>query len=157
MSDYSAKDRFYMQIALDIAQKGADVKEVPVGAVIVNIKNDTIVAATHNLTIQKCNRNAHAEMIAISKASDSINMGFLDHHAIYVTLEPCAMCAKALSLSRVRSIYYAADDAKGGAIKNGVRIFDDASTNHKPLIYSGLFAEESSILLKNFFNTLRKK
>ncbi|WPX98183.1 nucleoside deaminase [Candidatus Fokinia crypta] len=157
MNDYNSKHYFYMHVALDIARKGANLGEIPVGAVIVNVKSDTIVATAHNLTIQKCNRIAHAEMIVISEASDSVNMGFLDHHVIYVTLEPCAMCAKALSLSRIKSIYYAADDVKGGAINNGVRIFDNSTTNHKPLVYSGLFAEESSILLKNFFNVLRKK
>ena len=143
----------FMKIALDEAKKAFAVDEVPVGAVIV--ENDEIIATAHNQNLTICDPTAHAEIVALRMASLAKNSARLDGCDIYVTLEPCSMCAAALSLARIRRIYYAVSDAKFGSIENGARIFNSSSCHHKPEVYSGFYEEDSRDLLKKFFKNKR--
>ncbi|XGA09071.1 MAG: nucleoside deaminase [Wolbachia endosymbiont of Xenopsylla cheopis] len=138
-----------MKMALKQAQKTKD--EVPVGAVIV--KNEKAVSSAHNKTIALSNPIAHAEILAINEATSSI--GKLFDCDMYVTLEPCPMCAQAISFSRIRRLYFGAYNKKGGGIENGARIFKFC--NYVPEIYGGILESKSSLLLKHFFIRLRKK
>ena len=139
--------------AIKMAMIAADKGEVPVGAVI--IKNNIIIARSHNLkeTLKDC--TAHAELLAIKAAQEYIGDWRLNDCILYSTLEPCPMCAHAISLFRINNLYYGADDPKGGGIKYGSKVYDHDTCHHKPNIYSGIYKEESSLLLKGFFKKLR--
>lgn len=145
----------YMQRAIELAKIGAQQGEVPVGAVIVNARNGEVIAETHNQCEALQNSTMHAEMVAIKNACSKLGSKFLNACHIYVTLEPCLMCATALSYARVARIYYGAADQKFGAIESGSRIFCSQSALYKPDVYSGILEEESRILLKEFFTNLR--
>ncbi len=138
-----------MEVALQEAKIAFDKDEVPVGAVIV--EGGKIIAVAHNQNRELCDPSAHAEILAIRIAGQVKNSSRLDGCDLYVTLEPCAMCASAASLARIRRIYYAASDVKSGAVENGVKVFSSSSCHHKPEIYSGFCEEESKILLRQFF------
>jgi tRNA(Arg) A34 adenosine deaminase TadA len=127
--------------------------EVPVGAVIV--ENGKIIAAAYNKNLILKDPTAHAEILALREAAILKDCHRLDDCDLYVTLEPCAMCAFAISLARIRRIYYAVSDIKFGAIENGVQIFSNSSCYHKPEFYSGIFAEESKNLMQGFFRSKR--
>ncbi len=142
-----------MQLALKEAKLAAQKGEVPVGAVIV--KNGEIIAKTHNKMIEQNDALAHAEILAIKLAQKKLNNSRLTDCDLYVTLEPCTMCAGAISLARLRRLYYGAPDIKGGAIDNGVRFFNSATCHHRPEIISGLNEEQSIKILKEFFASLR--
>jgi len=142
-----------MDRALELAAEAAAAGEAPVGAVIV--ANGQILAAERNRMRALNDPTAHAEMLAIRAALAMRGTGRLDGCDLYVTLEPCAMCAGALAHVRIRRITYGAGDAKAGAVEHGVRLFDSPKTHHHPEIISGIGERQSSELLKTFFSARR--
>jgi len=142
-----------MQRALEQAQLAAQRGEVPVGAVIV--KNNQIIASTHNLTETTCDPTAHAEVLAIRSACEILKTPRLIDCDMYVTLEPCPMCATAISFARIRRLYFGAYDPKGGGVENGPRIFNHPTCHHTPEIIGGVQERECGELLKDFFKTRR--
>jgi len=144
-----------MMAALAQARAAFEADEVPVGAVITHHPSGAIIAAAHNQTEQRQDCTAHAEMLAIAAAQKHLGQKSLGDCDIWVTLEPCAMCAGALAHARIRRIYYGAADEKGGAVDNGPHIFSQPTTHHKPEIYGGLSQSESAALLKRFFESKR--
>ena len=143
----------FMAQALDEARKAAERGEVPVGAVVV--RDNNVIARAGNRTLELKDPTAHAEILAIRMACEATGNDRLTGCDLYVTLEPCTMCAGALSFARIRRLYYGADDGKGGAVENGVRFFGDPACHHAPDVYSGMAARESSDLLKAFFRLKR--
>ena len=146
-----------MDYALQEAQKAFENNEIPVGCVIVNRHNGNIISRGYNMMQTHKNANLHAEIIAINIACKTLQTKELSDYDIYVTLEPCTMCACAISNARLGRLYYGAADIKQGAVENGVRFYNSPSCFHKPEIYHGINAEESEKLIKNFFSNLRKK
>ena len=144
-----------MNEALTQAQVAFEADEVPVGAVITHHPSGAVIAATHNQTEQNQDCTAHAEMLAIAAAQKHLGQKSLADCDIWVTLEPCAMCAGALAHARIKRIYYGAADEKGGAVDNGPHIFNQPTTHHKPEIYGGISQSESAKLLKRFFKSKR--
>ena len=141
----------YMKLAIAEAVKAKNKNEVPVGAVVVN-SNGQVIAKAHNLVETKNNPLCHAEKLVIEKALKVTGKKFLVGCDIWVTLEPCIMCASIINQARISRLYYSAEDKKGGAIENGPMIF---SNNNKIEIYSGFYAKKSEKILKNFFQKLR--
>ena len=148
----------FMLLAIEEAKKACKNGEVPVGAVIVYKNN--VISRSGNLMFKYSNPLLHAEMIVLNKASEVLSeKGLSIRHEkldMYVTLEPCAMCAQAISLCRIENLYYGADDPKGGGIKYGSKVFEQSTCHHKPNIHSGIKKEKSKIILKDFFKKLRK-
>ncbi len=140
----------FMELALKQAEKAAQLGEVPVGAVVVN-PNGEVIASAHNLIETQRDSTAHAEFLVLREAMEKLNQKFLNGHDLWVTLEPCAMCAGAISQARIRRLYFASEDRKGGAVEHGSRVFSQATCHHKPEIYGGIMASKSAILLKKFF------
>jgi tRNA(Arg) A34 adenosine deaminase TadA len=148
--------RSYMNVALEEAAKALERGEVPIGAVIVeNFGN--IVARAGNETRARLDPSAHAEVLAIREACTVLKTERLVNCDMYVTLEPCAMCAALIANARIRRIYFAASDPKSGGIQQGARIFDRKQTHHVPEIYSGIGEEKAAELLRNFFSKKRLK
>ena len=147
-------DRF-MQVALEEATTAAHSGEVPVGAIIVDSKSNTIIAQARNLIITMTDPTAHAEILAIKKATNFTGTIRLSHCDLYVTLEPCPMCAQAISFARLRRVYFGAYDPKGGGIDHGPRIFEHKTCHHKPEVIGGFYETDSANLLRNFFSNLR--
>jgi tRNA(adenine34) deaminase len=145
----------YMELALDQARQAADAGEVPVGAVVVDADAGTVVAAAHNRVERDKDPTAHAEMLAIRAAAAKLGRTRLDGLDLYVTLEPCAMCAQAIAFARLRRLYWGAGDPKGGGVENGPRIFAQATCHHRPELYGGIAERESAELLQDFFRKLR--
>jgi tRNA(adenine34) deaminase len=143
----------FMDLALTQARMAAAAGEVPVGCVIV--RDSTIIAQSGNRTIADRDPTAHAEMLAIRHAAAVIGNERLVGCDLYVTLEPCTMCAAAISFARIRRLYYGAADPKGGAVENGVRYFSAATCLHRPQIYGGIGETESAQLLQSFFRARR--
>ncbi len=143
----------FMEEALKQARIAFEKDEVPVGAVIV--ENGKIIATSHNQNLILKDPTAHAEILVMRKAAKIKDSARLDGCDLYVTLEPCAMCASTIALARIKRVYYAASDIKFGAVENGVRIFSSASCHHKPEIYSGISEEESKKLMQSFFRNKR--
>jgi tRNA(adenine34) deaminase len=141
-----------MDMALDEARAAAGRGEVPVGCVIV--RDSAVIARAGNRTLTDREPTAHAELLAIRQAA-AHGAERLEGCDLYVTLEPCAMCAGAVSLARIRRLYYGAADAKGGAVDNGVRFFASPTCHHRPEVYGGLGEAEASALLKDFFKERR--
>jgi tRNA(adenine34) deaminase len=139
--------------AIKLAKRALKVDEVPVGAVVVC--NNKIIAKAHNLTESKCNPTFHAEILALTKAAKKLSTNKLVECDLYVTLEPCPMCAHAISLSRIRRLYFGAFDPKGGGVENGAKIFNSSSCHHKPEVYGGILESECAEVLKNFFELKR--
>jgi tRNA(adenine34) deaminase len=144
----------FMEEALRQAQMAFAIDEVPVGAIIV--EKDKIIASSYNQNRKLNDPTSHAEINVLRQAALLKNSPRLEECDLYVTLEPCAMCAAAISLARIRRVYYAASDEKFGAVENGVRFFSSSSCFHKPEIYSGINAEEAKKLLQNFFQIKRE-
>ena len=143
-------------MALEEAAKAFERGEVPIGAVIVeNFGN--IVARAGNETRARLDPSAHAEVLAIREACTVLKTERLVNCDMYVTLEPCAMCAALIANARIRRIYFAASDPKSGGIQQGARIFDRKQTHHVPEIYSGIGEEKAAKLLRNFFSKKRLK
>jgi tRNA(adenine34) deaminase len=142
-----------MQLALAEARAAAARSEVPVGCVIV--RDGELLARAGNRTLADRDPTAHAELVAIRTAAARLGSERLVDCDLYVTLEPCAMCAAAMSLARIRRLYYGAADPKGGAVENGVRFFASPTCHHRPDVYGGIGEEEASALLREFFAARR--
>jgi tRNA(adenine34) deaminase len=142
-----------MDMALDEARAAGARGEVPVGCVIV--RDGAVVARAGNRTLADRDPTAHAEIIAIRAAAALLGSERLDDCDLYVTLEPCAMCAGAVAFARIRRLYYGAADPKGGAVDNGVKFFASPTCHHRPEVYGGLAAAEAGALLKEFFRERR--
>ncbi|NOC84189.1 MULTISPECIES: nucleoside deaminase [Ruegeria] len=145
----------HMQQALSEARAAADRGEVPVGAVVVG-PDGTVVAAAGNRTRELNDPTAHAEIMALRAACAQAGSERLPDHDLYVTLEPCAMCAAALAVARIRRIYYGAADPKSGGVAHGARVFSHAQAHHVPEVYDGIAGEEAAALLKAFFEARRQ-
>ena len=143
----------YMVHAIQMAKQAIRLDEVPVGAVIV--KNDEIIAKTHNLCQTYNDPTAHAEIIAIKLAAEKVGAQRLEDCDLYVTLEPCAMCATALSHARIRRIYFGAYDPKSGGIDHGPRIYTHNTIHHKPETFGGIMEQECGDILTQFFEAKR--
>ena len=143
----------FMDLALDEARKANSAGEVPVGCVIV--RDGTIVASAGNRTLLDRDPTSHAEMVAIRAAAQKLGSERLTGCDLYVTLEPCAMCAAAISFARIRRLYYGAPDPKGGAIDSGVRFFASPTCHHRPEVYGGISEAASATLLRGFFEARR--
>lgn len=143
----------FMERALDEARAAAARGEVPVGAVVV--KDGAVLAAAGNRTLETRDPTAHAELLAIRAAAAALGSERLVDCDLYVTLEPCPMCAGAISFARIRRLYYGAGDEKGGAVEHGVRLFASPTCHHAPEVYSGLAETESARLLRDFFRSRR--
>ncbi len=142
-----------MKAALEEAKKGFNNDEVPVGAVIV--LDGKIISSAHNEVESRLDATAHAEMLCIWDASKKLGKKFLTNTSIYVTLEPCAMCAQAISLARISKIYFGAYDKKFGALENGCKVLVNANAIFKPEVYGGIMEDDSALMLKNFFSIKR--
>jgi tRNA(adenine34) deaminase len=142
-----------MDMALDEARAAGARGEVPVGCVIV--RDGAVVARAGNRTLADRDPTAHAEIIAIRAAAALLGSERLDDCDLYVTLEPCAMCAGAVAFARIRRLYYGAADPKGGAVDNGVKFFASPTCHHRPEVYGGLAEAEAGALLKDFFRERR--
>jgi tRNA(adenine34) deaminase len=143
-----------MDIALAEARAAATRGEVPVGAVLVGAEGD-ILAKAGNRTRELSDPSAHAEMLVIREACAAAQKERLAGCDLYVTLEPCAMCAAAISFARIRRLYFAAEDEKGGAVENGPRLFTQPTCHHAPDVYGGICEAEAATLLKSFFQERR--
>ena len=143
-----------MRVALDEAAAAARRGEVPIGAVIV--RDGTVLARAGNRTIELDDPTAHAEILAIRTAAAAAGSQRLVGADLYVTLEPCAMCAAAVSFARIHRLYFAAADAKSGAVESGVRLFEQPSCHHKPEVYGGIAEGEASTMLRTFFQSRRE-
>ena len=143
-----------MRRALVLARQGADAGEVPVGAVI--MKDGEVVAEAANAPRRLQDPTAHAEMIAIRRAAAAIGNDRLDGCDLWVTLEPCAMCAGAIAHARIARLYFAADDPKGGAVEYGPRLFSQPTIHHRPEIFGGIAANEAAAMLRTFFAERRR-
>ena len=142
-----------MRAALNLAKSAAAAGEVPVGAVVV--KDGMIVGEGHNAPRTAHDLTAHAEIVAIRAAAARLGNERLDGCDLYVTLEPCAMCAGAIAHARIARLYYGADDPKGGAVAHGPRIFAQPTVHHRPEVYDGIGAGEAAALLREFFAARR--
>jgi tRNA(Arg) A34 adenosine deaminase TadA len=142
-----------MSVAFAEARAAAARGEVPVGAAVV--KGGRVVASAGNRSRELRDPSAHAEMLAIRRACEALDDERLSGCDLYVTLEPCTMCAGAISFARIRRVYYAAHDPKGGAVDNGVRFFDQPTCHHAPEVYGGIRESEAAELLKAFFEGKR--
>ncbi|CAL7963319.1 tRNA-specific adenosine deaminase [Alphaproteobacteria bacterium] len=144
-----------MKRAFVVAEFALQIGEVPVGAVVVD-RRGRVVSSAHNQVVTTRDPTAHAEILAIRKAARVLRTQYLTDCDIYVTLEPCAMCAHAISISRMRRLYFGAYDAKSGGVENGPRVLCSTACHHRPEIYGGIIAEKSAMLLRNFFLQHRK-
>ena len=142
-----------MQMALGLAEEAARAGEAPVGAVV--MLGGEVLAAERNRMRELNDPTAHAEMLAIRAALERRGTGRLDGCDLYVTLEPCAMCAGAMAHARIRRLTYAAEDPKAGAVDHGVRLFTSPNCHHRPEVISGIGEERASALLREFFQRLR--
>ncbi len=142
-----------MRMALDQAQSAALAGEVPIGAVVV--KGGAVIAVAHNAPRGMCDPTAHAEVLAIRAAAASLGQDRLEGCDLWVTLEPCAMCAGAIVHARIARVYYAAPDPKGGAVEHGARVFDQPGCLHRPEVYAGMGEGEAADLLRGFFRERR--
>jgi len=142
-----------MALALDQAKQAAGQGEVPVGAVV--LRDGQVIASTHNAPRGLSDPTAHAEILAIRAAAQALGNERLDGCELWVTLEPCAMCAGAIAHARIARVYYAAADPKGGAVEQGARVFDQPQCLHRPEVYSGIGEQQSADLLRGFFRDRR--
>ena len=151
MSD--AGFRSFMPRALALARAAADAGEVPIGAVIV--KDGQVIGEAHNSPRTDHDPTAHAEILAIRRAAQALGDERLTGCELWVTLEPCAMCAGAIAHARIQRLYYAASDPKGGAVEHGARVFDQEQCLHRPEVYSGIGEGEAADMLRGFFRERR--
>lgn len=143
----------FMDMALAEARAAEAKGEVPIGCVIV--RGDEVIARAGNRTLADRDPTAHAELVAIREAAKKLGSERLPDCDLYVTLEPCAMCAGAMSFARIRRLYYGAADPKGGAVDNGVRFFASPTCHHRPEVYGGVGESEAGNLLTTFFRARR--
>jgi tRNA(adenine34) deaminase len=142
-----------MDLALDEARAAAAAGEVPIGCVIV--RDGEVIAQAGNRTLADRDPTAHCEMLAIRSAAETLSSERLTECDLYVTLEPCPMCAAAISFARIRRLYYGTPDPKGGAVENGVRFYESPTCHHRPEVYGGMGEGEAARLLKGFFRERR--
>ena len=147
--------RKMMEEALALARQAAESGEVPVGAIVV--KDGQIIGRGANRPLESHDPTAHAEIIALRQAATALGNDRLTGCELWVTLEPCAMCAGAIAHARIARLYYGADDPKGGAVAHGPRLFDQPTVHHRPEVYAGIAAEEAGALLKAFFSERRER
>lgn len=145
--------RRYMEAALDLARQAAAAGEVPVGAIVV--KDGDIIGRGANRPIAGHDPTAHAEIVAMREAAAKLGTDRLIGCDLWVTLEPCAMCAGAIAHARIARLYYGASDPKGGAIEHGPRLFEQPTVHHRPEVYSGICEDAAADLLKKFFSARR--
>jgi tRNA(adenine34) deaminase len=143
----------FMDMALAQARAAGEAGEVPVGCVVV--RDGVVVARAGNRALTTRDPTAHAELVAIREAAAVLGSERLDDCDLYVTLEPCAMCAGAVAFARIRRLYYGAADPKGGAVDNGVKFFASPTCHHRPEVYGGLAEADAAALLKEFFQARR--
>ena len=143
----------FMDMALDEARAAGERGEVPIGCVLVH--DGAVIARAGNRTIAERDPTAHAEMLAIRHAAAALDSERLEGCDLYVTLEPCAMCAGAVAFARIRRLYYGAGDPKGGAVDSGVQFFASPTCHHRPEVYGGLAEAEAGALLREFFRERR--
>ncbi len=148
---------FYMLQAYEEALLAAQEDEVPIGAIVVNSESGEIIAKAHNQSEYHGNATDHAEIIAMREACKKLGTNRLRGMDLYVTLEPCTMCAAAISFMRIENLYIGALDTKGGGVINGVRFYDSPTCHHKPKIKNGIMEYECGRILKDFFAEKRKK
>ena len=146
-------DSDFMRVALDQARSAAEADEVPVGAILV--KDGQILARGNNRTIRDCDPTAHAEIVALREAARAAANYRLMGTTLYVTIEPCAMCAGAIVQARIARVVYGADDAKGGAVRSCFEVLSHSKLNHQVEVTAGLLAEESAAVLQQFFSSRR--
>ena len=144
----------HMHTALKEAEKAAERGEVPIGAVVIG-PDGTVLAQAGNDVVGAKDPTGHAELIAIRAAAKVFGSERLEDCSLYVTLEPCAMCAQAIAFARIKRVYYGADDPKGGGITVGARIYSHKTTHHKPEVYGGILEKEAAKLLRDFFQSRR--
>ena len=144
-----------MDLARGEARLAAERGEVPVGAVIVDAVSGQVIAAAGNRTEEDNDPTAHAELLAIRHATGNEARTRLENCDLYVTLEPCAMCAAAISLARIRRLYFAAYDPKSGGVEHGAKVYEHATCHHRPEVIGGLSESEAAGLLKDFFKGKR--
>ena len=142
-----------MARALALARDGARAGEVPVGAVIV--RDGQVIAEAHNAPRTLSDPTAHAELLAIRRAAQALGQERLEGCELWVTLEPCAMCAGAIAHARIAKLYYGASDPKGGAVEHGARVFEQEQCLHRPEVYAGIGESEAADLLRGFFRERR--
>ncbi|MBE7334912.1 tRNA adenosine(34) deaminase TadA [Staphylococcus haemolyticus] len=150
-----ANDEYYMKLAIEEAKKAQKLGEVPIGAIIV--KNNEVIASAHNLRETAQLPTAHAEHIAIERASKVVGSWRLEECKLYVTLEPCVMCAGAIVMSRIPKVVYGATDPKGGCSGSLMNLLEESRFNHRAEVIKGVLEQECGDLLRNFFRELRLK
>ncbi|NNU17633.1 nucleoside deaminase [Parvularcula sp. ZS-1/3] len=143
-----------MRLALEAAARAAEAGEVPVGAVVLGPEGD-VIAEGANGPIGAHDPTAHAEIVAMRKAAEALGNYRLPGCTLVVTLEPCAMCAGAISHARIARLVYGASDPKGGAVEHGPKLFEQATFHHRPDVTGGMFADESAEMLRSFFRARR--
>ncbi|CUA81282.1 tRNA adenosine(34) deaminase TadA [Anoxybacillus suryakundensis] len=148
-------DEYYMHLAIEEAKKAEEIGEVPIGAVIVY--NDQIIARAHNLRERDQRSIAHAELLAIDEACKKLGTWRLEQATLYVTLEPCAMCAGAIVLSRIKRVVFGASDPKGGCAGTLMNLLQEKRFNHQAEVVSGVLAEQCGRMLSDFFRRLRQR
>ena len=148
-------DRELMRIALDLAQAAAEAGEVPVGALVFDPASGEILSGAHNAPITRNDPTAHAEILALRRAAEKLGAYRLTGLTLVVTLEPCAMCAGAISHARIGRLVFGAGDPKGGGVLHGARVFDHPTCHWRPELVPGVLAEEGAALLKAFFRERR--
>lgn len=150
----TAKFPDFMDLALEEAVAAGERGEVPIGAVVV--KGETVIGSAGNRTREFNDPTAHAEILAIREACGNLEQERLEGCDLYVTLEPCTMCAAAISFARIRRLYFAADDPKGGGVVSGVKFYSSPTCHHVPDIYAGIGEAQAARLLKSFFRERRR-
>lgn len=153
VTDTGNRQRSFMDLALEEAERAASRGEVPVGAVLVT--GDRVLASDGNRTLELNDPTAHAEVLVIRAACAELKSQRLPDCDLYVTLEPCPMCAGAISFARIRRLYYGAGDEKGGAVDHGTRFFSQPTCHHAPDVYSGFGETRAADMLKDFFQAKR--
>ena len=146
----------YMQHALQLAREAYSHDEVPVGAIVVNPQTGEIISSAANQSAHSGDATAHAEILAIQRACQKLQTSRLWDMDLYVTLEPCTMCAGAISFARIKNLYFGAFDEKGGAVANGVKFYEAPTCHHRPNFEGGICANECAELLRHFFKNKRK-
>lgn len=153
--EFLESDTAYMKLAIEEAKKAEQLGEVPIGAVIVH--EDEVIARAHNLREATQNAASHAELSAIQQANDVIGSWRLENTTLYVTLEPCPMCAGAILQSRIPRVVYGARDPKGGCVHSLYELLNDARFNHEAIVTEGVLGDECGTLLTNFFRGIRER
>ncbi len=156
-TDMDLDDDSLMRMALEAAREAALANEVPIGALIFDPSSKTVVSVANNAPISRHDPTGHAEILALRMAAEHLSNYRLTDLWLYVTLEPCAMCAGAISHARIGRVIYGASDPKGGAIDHGPRFFDQPTCHWRPKVTSGILADDCGQLLKTFFKARRQK